>query len=127
VKQQQVPGHHGDASLSRRTRHTFRVAHAQGERLLDQAGLARVDALPCEPGVRGGRRGDDHRVRAFHQLDRIAGDVRARMLARDALPHLGIRIAHGCELSLRRGRGGADVVLPPGTCADDAQPQAAHR
>jgi len=127
VKHQQMTRQDRDAGIGRGARHGLGVAHAQRERLLHEARLTRLDALPGEPRVGGRGRRDHDGVHPAEQVRRVAGDVRSRILACQPLPDLGVGVAHRRELAFRQRRRGADVVLAPHPGADHAEPEATHR
>jgi len=127
MEQEQVARQDRDPTVCGRSRHAFRVAPAQGERLFHEARLPGLDTLQRDPRVRRRRRRDHHRVRPAQQVGNIGRHVGGRVLLHQALAYRGVGVADRRQLRLRQASDRTDVVSAPGTGADHAHSESGHR
>jgi hypothetical protein len=112
---EQVADHQGPARLVRGGHGALGALHRLGERLLDEAVLARAQDGLGELGVRRHRRGQDDRVEAGvgEQLAQVRGPARRRHEGAGALERGRRAVAQPCDLAARdRGEVPGEVRAP---------------
>ena len=126
VENQQVAGQDGHFAGRRRAGDGLGVLDPQGERLLDETRLPRLDALQRQARVGRRRRRDDGGVHPPQQVGRLRREVDGRILRRQPIARPGVGVAHRGELGLGEARRGPHMVPPPRPGADDPELEAAH-
>ena len=116
--------HQDPASALRRLHRPFGLGGVRGERLLDEAVLARFQHAHRELAVRGNRRRERDRVerRVTQELADVIGHSHARESRRDPLARLTGRVAAPGQLASWDRVEVAGDVRAPVAKADDADP-----
>jgi hypothetical protein len=125
---EQVADHQRPASLVRGGHGALGALHRLGERLLDEAVLARAHDGLGELGVRRHGRGEDDRVEPGigEQLPELGGPARRRHEGAGALERDRIAVAQPRDLAARDGSEVAGEVRAPVAEARHADADRAH-